>query len=589
MRIPDSKLEEISEKLSIEQVVGEYVVLTYRNGRHWGLCPFHNEKTPSFSVSSEKGLFYCFGCHKGGTIFQFIMDMEHLSFVEAVEKLAEKAGVDIGAYQYDKASSKQKAVMELYTRVAGSFNYILNNSDEGTLAKQYIKQRGITEESVEVFQIGFSPSDRLWLHRFLRKKEYSPSFLAETGLFLKKKHELAFFHNRIMFPIRKSHGQVIGFGARSLGDREPKYLNSPESDFFQKRKHLYGLAVNIDNIRKQDQFILVEGYTDVITLYQAGLRTAVAPLGTSLTEEQARLLKRYANQAYILFDGDDAGLRAAEKAAYILEEQEFDINVVPLPEGADPADVYKKEGPDGLKKSLEYSINSFDFLLERALIGKNSEDTAVKRQVIERLHPYLKIIGSEVKRDGCIRRLAEKLQVSSQSIWHDYLLKEKAPQQQQQQLNPKSPKVSADLYLMIAVIENYDYFTIVRNELSTEDLIDKDSRELFLILEDCYRKNEISLNSVLERLANDQLKHIILERIASDEFKINQEQIIKDTIRRIKRRNIEKKKNQLDQHIKKLEKVGNSEQKIQELLSELMFLNKEIEKLRVNNNDGTAD
>ncbi len=512
-------------------------------------------------------------------MFQFIMDMEHLSFVEAVEKLAEKAGVDIGPYQNDKGSSKQKAITELYSRVAGSFNYILNNTDEGKQAKQYLQQREISEESIEAFQIGYSPTDRLWLYKFLRKKDYSPEFLAETGLFLKNKQKIAFFHNRIMFPIRKSHGQVIGFGARSLGEQGPKYLNSSESPYFQKRENLYGLSVNRDTIRKQEQFILVEGYTDVITLYQADLRTAVAPLGTSLTAEQARLLKRYARKAYILFDGDDAGLRAAEKAVHILEEQEFDTYVVSLSEKADPADVYQKEGPEGLKKSLEYSINSFDFLLKRALRDKNSEDTAVKRQVIEGLHPYLKIIASEVKRDSCIRRLSEKLQVSTQSIWQDYLVKENSSQQQQQQLNQKSPKISVELYLMIAVIENYDYFTIVRNELSPEDLIDKDSRELFLILEDCYRKNEFYLNSVLERLENDQLKHIILERIASDEFQINREQIIKDTIGRIKRRNFEKKKTLLGQQIKKLEKAGNNERKIEELLSEMMFLNKEIEKL----------
>ncbi|NBF38992.1 MAG: DNA primase, partial [Spirochaetes bacterium] len=331
MKIAKHVIDEIARKVDIVDVVGDYVSLKKRGARYWGLSPFTSEKTPSFSVEPEKQLYYCFSSGKGGSVFQFVMEMEGLSFPEAVRALGERAGVRVEAGESDEESRTRDALKELSTRVAGSFRHIFVNSAGAERARGYMRGRKISEEVLERYEVGYAPADRRWLFNFLRKKQYSPQFLAQTGLFSRQYPEVALFSDRVMFPIHARGGQVVGFGGRRLGEYGPKYINSPESSIFRKRDELYGLYQGMKVIREQEEVYLCEGYMDVLALAEAGVANAVAPLGTSFTEGQARLIRRYAGVVTLLFDADSAGLDAARRAAEILEKAGIEGRVCQLP------------------------------------------------------------------------------------------------------------------------------------------------------------------------------------------------------------------------------------------------------------------
>ncbi|RPJ07052.1 MAG: DNA primase, partial [Spirochaetaceae bacterium] len=326
MRIPEQTITEITEKLDIVDIVADYVPLTRKGNRYWGLCPFHTEKTPSFSVTPEKNIYYCFGCHKGGGALSFIMEMEKLPFVEAIKLAAKRAGVEIQLEEEREGSLKRDAYCELYKRVAGSMNHILLHSDQASQARKYLQSRKLSEEIIGMFDLGYAPAEREWLFNFLEKKNYSPDFLSKTGLFSKGKG--SYFSNRIMFPISTAQDEVIAFGGRALVEGGPKYLNSPETAFFRKRNSLFAINLALPAIKKEGSVYLVEGYMDVIAMHAAGIANCVAPLGTAFTREQAAFLKRYAEKAVLFFDTDEAGIKATLRTIEILETALFQVEVV---------------------------------------------------------------------------------------------------------------------------------------------------------------------------------------------------------------------------------------------------------------------
>ena len=290
MRIPESLIEEIKEKSDILSIVSEYSALKKKGDRYWGCCPFHNEKTPSFSVRPEQGMYYCFGCHKGGSLFNFIMEIEGLSFIEAVRFAAEKTGVILpeNSNETEEEVVQRDSLKDLYKRVAGSFHYILMNNDQASTTRQYLADRGIHEETIVKFQLGYAPDDPKWLHGFLKSRNYSEDFLAASGLFSRKYPQWSLFSNRLMFPIYSNQGEIVAFSGRTMGSdpKAPKYINSPDTPLYNKSKLLYGLWQSREGMRKTREFYLCEGNVDVLALHQAGISTGVAPLGTALTEDQ---------------------------------------------------------------------------------------------------------------------------------------------------------------------------------------------------------------------------------------------------------------------------------------------------------------
>ncbi|MDR0601698.1 MAG: toprim domain-containing protein, partial [Treponema sp.] len=340
--ISRATIQEVNDKLDALAVVGDYVRLEKRGGRYWGLCPFHSEKTPSFTVDPGRKMYHCFGCGQGGGIITFIMEMDKLTFPEAVETLARRFVVEI-VYEHDGyevpvdtgGRKRAEEMAELYRRVTVSFHHILVERPEGKRALEYVESRRISRETIDRFRLGFSPPDRYWLFNFLVKKGYSEEFLAASGLFSARYPRSSFFSGRLMFPIADRHGNTAAFGGRilpaaapgepvvpaesappaeSAAHAEPKYINSRESEWYKKRETLFAIDIALPEIRKTREVYLCEGYMDVIALHEAGICNAVAPLGTAFTGEQAKLLCRWAERLNLVFDSDDAGRSAAVKA-----------------------------------------------------------------------------------------------------------------------------------------------------------------------------------------------------------------------------------------------------------------------------------
>jgi DNA primase len=586
MRIPDSVLARITDRLDMAEVVSEYVRLQNRGGRLWGLCPFHAEKTPSFTVNPEKSLFYCFGCHKGGSLFTFIMEMEKLSFVEAVRLLAEKAGVEIELEQGD--TRKRDAYLELYRRVAGMFHHLLINRPEAEAARSYLDQRGLRRETWDRFQLGYAPAARGWLGRFLLEKKYSSEFLLDSGLFVSGRQELvALFRQRIVFPIINHRNEVLAFGGRTLSsDVQPKYLNSPETGFFRKRENLYGCSGVYQQVRREGSFLLVEGYMDVLALYQAGVENAVAPLGTAVTEEQVRRLKRYASRGLLLFDADEAGLRATERAILICERHDLAAEVVMLEGGKDPAEILEKEGPAALQKKVKYHINGFQFYLNAARSKYDTRSPDGKRAVIRHLTSYLSSIDSQVKRDGYLRLLAEDLGVDFESVRGDLLrgLGRSIEKKDSLQIG-EVQSISADLFFLLAVAVNREYFPKVRNTIAVDDLEDIRARKVFVALEECFRQGETTEELLLQRLEDAELKALLLEKAASGEFMLNPQKMIQDGLKKIRRRSLEKKQRALVSALAR----DKDPVKLKELLAEKMYLDEELQSLKVSMDERASE
>jgi DNA primase len=560
----------------MQAVVSEYVHLEKKGGRLWGLCPFHSEKTPSFTVDPDKSVFYCFGCHKGGSLFTFVMEMEKLSFVEAVKLLAEKAGVQIEVEEGD--SKRREAYLELYRRVSGTFQHLLMNHAEGTKARSYLQSRGLVQETWSAFELGYAPAQASWLYKFLREKKFSEEFLKASGLF-SGREGTALFRGRIVFPIRNHRNEVVAFGARALRSAvQPKYLNSPETEWFRKRETLYGAPAVYQDVRREKAFVLVEGYLDVLALWQAGVRHCVAPLGTAVTAEQIRRLRRYAPRGLLLFDSDEAGIRAAERTILLCEQQDLPTEVIRLQRGKDPAEILEKEGPQALKKSLESTITSFQFYLSTAHSKYDSRTPEGKRAVIRHLGSYLTSLDSQVKRDGYIRLVAEDLGVDFESARSDLLRgTERSGTRDDSYRRSEAQVPSADLFFILAVAVNREYFQEIRNTVAVDDLEDPRARKYFVALEECYRQGERTEEALLRRLEDEQLKELLLEKTASGEYSLNPERLIRDGLREIRRRSLEKRRRLLISALARAEDQDAA--KLRELLGEKMYLDEELQKL----------
>lgn len=585
MRIAKHVIDEIARKVDIVDVIGEYVTLKKRGARYWGLSPFTSEKTPSFSVEPQKQLYYCFSSGKGGSVFQFVMDMEGVHFPEAVRMLGDRVGVAVESGEDDEARRKHDAVLELNTRVAGSFRHIFRNSEDAREARDYMQSRRIGEDVLEHYQVGYAPADRKWLFEFLRKKQYSPEFLAQTGLFSSRHPRVALFSQRVMFPIFTRSGEVVGFGGRRLGDFGPKYLNSPESPVFRKRDELYGLYQALKTIREKEEAYLCEGYTDVLALAQAGVHNAVAPLGTSFTDGQARLLRRYATKIVLLFDADTAGVSATRRAAEILEKAGIEGHVCVLPEGTDPGDIFENEGAEQLKKRLTYTKNVFNYLVERAISQTQVDTPRGKEFVLREVFPYIRTIGSAVRQEASLHLVADALGVDRHVVVQDF--QAGGSYASSQTARPDWQSVSFDLYLMLATVANRGLFSFVRTLLGVEDLRDPKAREVYMALEECLRAGEESMELLLERIEDDALKRLVVERVSSDEFALNGEAVVRDTARRIKERNLQDRRKRIEVRLRRGDVTGDDE--MMSLLQEQQYLDAELRKLRVLIDDRAAE
>lgn len=417
MAFPDSFLQELAERNRIEDVVGEYVRLTKRSGSNiFGLCPFHSEKTPSFSVAPDKQIYHCFGCGKGGSVINFIMEIENLSFRDAVYFLARRAGMTVPEDKPDERGQQRERMLKL-NRDAARFFYSRLEAPGGAPAREYIIKRGISGAMAKNFGLGYAPDEWYALSNAMRDKGYSEQELISAGLVIQNKsgrgvHDR--FRGRLMFPVIDVRGSVIGFSGRILGDGEPKYMNSPETLVFSKSHNLFGL--NLAKKSKNGYIILAEGNIDVVSLHQAGFDSAVASLGTSLTAEQARLISRYTSEVIIAYDNDEAGRKASQRAIGILEKLDIKVRVLRMSGAKDPDEFIKANGPEAFAKLITASENHIDYRLGQAAskydLSQNEDKVSYLREAVS----VLSELPGAVEREVYAGRVAEQTGLSKSAV-----------------------------------------------------------------------------------------------------------------------------------------------------------------------------
>lgn len=418
-RYSDELIEEVRSRNDIVDVISQYVRLSKKGSTYFGLCPFHNEKTGSFSVSPNKQMYYCFGCHAGGNVFTFLMQYENYTFGEAMEALAERAGVDLPKQEYTAAQRQEadrRARLLEINKEAAKYFFVLLRGERGKRALDYFKKRALSDETIHKFGLGYSDQYSDDLYRYLRSKGYDDEILKDSGLVtideVRGGHDK--FWNRAMFPIMDVHNKVIGFGGRVMGDGEPKYLNSPETKIFDKSRNLYGL--NFARATKKPQLLLCEGYMDVIALHQAGFDNAVASLGTALTSGHANLLKRYTKEVYLTYDSDGAGIKAALRAIPILKEVGITTKIINMKPYKDPDEFIKALGAEAYQERIDQAENSFLFEVRMEEQQHDMHDPEGKTAFYNAVAKMLCGFMEKLERDNYIEAVAAKYMISPDDL-----------------------------------------------------------------------------------------------------------------------------------------------------------------------------
>jgi len=417
LAFPQSFLDELVARNPIDEVVSQYVQLTRKGSNLFGLCPFHSEKTGSFSVAPDKGIYYCFGCHKGGGVINFAMEIENLDYPDAVRFLAKRAGMEVPEDPgYQSTYRRQERLWALCKEAARFFHAKLNE-DCGKQAREYLVGRGLSGGTVKRFGLGYAPEGWGNLIDAMTRKGYEKQDLLDAGLALKSKDKGTIydrFRNRLMFPIIDVRGNIIGFGGRVMDDSKPKYLNSPETIIFNKRKNLF--AMNVAKKSKQGRIILTEGYMDAIALHQYGFDCAVASLGTALTEEQAHLLSKYTNQIVLTYDGDEAGQNATKRAIPLLEKAGLQVRVLRMQGAKDPDEFLKKYGADRFKVLLEGSQSQMEYRLQSLMNRYQLENDDQKVEFLKEAAKMISTLGSPVEREIYAGRVAEVAGITPEAM-----------------------------------------------------------------------------------------------------------------------------------------------------------------------------
>ena len=444
-RIPPEKIEEVRLATDIVDVVSGYLSLRKRGKNYFGLCPFHSEKTPSFSVNPEMQIFRCFGCGAGGNVFHFIMRMEGLSFPDAVRLLAERAGITLDETEVSDEETREREALFFANKLAADFYRAQLYAPPGKEALAYLRGRGFSDETIERFQLGFAPDSWDALLRHAQAKKLPPETLERAGLVIRRETGGFYdrFRNRVVFPLFNLSGRVVGFGARRMSEDEesPKYINSPETAVYQKGSTLYGLYQSRDEIRKQGFAIVVEGYTDLISLHQAGIANVVATLGTALTAHQAKLLRRYTDRVVLFYDSDSPGFAAAMRGAEVMLEHSLDVRIASVPEGHDPDSFVREAGPEAVLQHLAGAVDLFDFELQRLSAGADLSRPEVRVEIARKVLSAAAHIGDRLKRAAWVSRLAETLRVDESELMAELrqMLRAQRKRGQKREPEPVSP------------------------------------------------------------------------------------------------------------------------------------------------------
>jgi len=515
------------------------------------------------------------------------MEMEKVSYAEAVRTLAKRAGIEVsysdGGYTPDKEDSAREQYVDLYNRTASMFHYLLTQTESGKQALAYITGRGLTMETVEKFRLGYSPSDRTWLKQFLRKKNYSDEFLVKSGLFSKKYPDIAFFSDRLMFPIFDRKGQVVALGGRILHGEGPKYLNSGDLVQYKKGETLYAFNFAKETIREQKKVIFCEGYMDVIAYHQCGIPFAVAPLGTALTEDQIHIVRAFVETVLLSFDSDAAGQAATLRAILLCRREGLTVKVVRLKGGKDPAEIMVSYGAETLTNDVNSAILDSDFLLSKLAEEYPVDSPEGKTQAALAFFTYIDALKSDIQKVSCLEQLCQTFNLDPEAVKRDFNNREQARERVQTRQTHPSPirevKLNSELRAMMAVIADLDQYKVMRNELTVNDFEDPLAKEIFIALEECYREESVSVNSVLNHCADEGLQRMITRVLSSSEFSDNTEKIIEDSIQLIKRNSLERQREKLMNRIRQfIPATAEDKKTLQDLLAEKMDIDKKLQR-----------
>ncbi len=594
---PDEWIDEVVSRNDIVDVISEYVILKPSGRGYFGLCPFHSEKTASFHVSPERQIYHCFGCGEGGNVISFVMGMEHVEFVEAMEHLAERAGVplpnDTDTKDYQKEREERQQLYEINRECARYYRSKLFE-EEGKEALAYLNSRGLDMRTIKSFGLGYAPDRWECAREYLKSRGYEEKQLLEVGITVENKEKGRIydrFRNRAMFPIINQRGLVLGFGGRVLDGSLPKYLNSSDSPTFSKSRNLFGLNL-AGKARPLKFLIIVEGYMDVITLHQFGFPQAVASLGTSLTEEQARLMRRYIPEVYIAYDGDAAGQKATLRALDILRDAGCRARVMQFPDGLDPDEVLKKYGPEYFRKLMDNSQSAVNYKLGRLREKYDPETTEGKVDFATAAAGVLAELDNPIERDTHVRELESRLGISSRAIY-DQINRAQAVagKQNRRQRNSvgnnrntikkKQPKIlksrysKAEDHLIQLMAQGEVMARKVLDGLGNITLQDPLHQRVVAIVRDLLEKDrDISEAQILSRITDREDVKKLVDIFRQEMEYDNLDTMLSDWLGQIARNTLNKRRQELQNETSTLEREGIPDmEKYRLLLQELQQLN----------------
>ena len=615
VRIPEETINEIRQKTNITDVVSQYVQLKKQGKNLFGFCPFHEERTPSFSVTEEKQIFHCFSCGRGGNVYSFLMEVDGLSFPEAVIKTAELSDIPLDneliqqQSQYHSAGdTKNDQLIQMHEESTELFHHILLNTTAGEEALNYLLERGLTTETIETFKIGFLPKERTVLVQYLKGKNYTDEQLEESGLFITRENgdKMDRFSNRILFPVENQQGKVVAFSGRLFKATEnphftePKYLNSPETALFNKRRVLFNYKRARSTIRKEKEAILFEGFMDVISAYQAGVPNAIATMGTSLTNEQIHMLDRITDKIVVAYDGDSAGIEATKRAADLLsEETHFDVEIISFPEGMDPDDYIKQKSPEAFVEFTRHGRDTlFNFKMRYYRRSLNLNNETERLGYIDKILKEMLTIPSAIEREVYMKQLAEEFDITLETLkeqfqqtFYTYQSKKtqhsQAEQQEPQRRQPVIPHVQKQRRV-IGPVERAERLLLnrllhfeaawVQLKSAAEDFhFVHDEYQMLYVLYESFKEqteNQGTVEAFMDFVKEPELKNQLAElELMSVSDEMSNQEIIDcvDVITRKSSLNDQLKEKQ--QQIKEASRQGNQEQ-LRVLMMEVVDLSR---------------
>ena len=554
MYYSDEIIEEVRSRNDIVDVISSYVKLQKKGSSYFGLCPFHNEKSPSFSVSRGKQMYYCFGCGAGGNVFTFLMEYENYTFQEALKYLADRAGVELPEPEYSaqaKERADQKAILLEINKIAAQYFYVQLKSPKGEAGLSYLKRRELSDDTIKAFGLGYSNKYSDDLYRYLKERGYKDEMIAKAGLISIDERHGAHdkFWNRVMFPIMDVNSRVIGFGGRVMGDAKPKYLNSPETMIFDKSRNLYGL--NRARSTRKPYFLLCEGYMDVISLHQAGFTNAVASLGTALTPGHASLIKRYVKEVYLTYDSDEAGTKAALRAIPILKDVGITAKIIRMEPYKDPDEFIKNLGAEAFEERIGRARNGFMFsleVLERDYDMHSPEGkTDFMREVARRLGEF----EEEIERNNYIEAVAQAYHVGYDELRklvvktavQQGLAKPVSRPKQTRKEKKEDGNITSQKVLLTWLIEDENIFSQICKYISPEDFTGEIYRTVASILYEQYEKQQVNPAQIMNHFTDEE-EHREVASLFHTKIKElttlgEQEKALKETIIRVKNHSIE--------------------------------------------------